>query len=355
MSTQAHNLVGETISGGWTICKKVLKAANDTGGYFSVQYIAEKANGDKCFLKAIDIEKALSMSSSLGADFAKILQEQLDTYNYERDLLEYCKNHSTSKVVLIKDSGVIQKPGTFIPVPYLTFDLADGNVKQYVKFQNDLDFAWKLKSLHDIANGLQQLHNIDIIHQDIKPSNILQFSDDSKLTDLGRSKCKTMEGPYDDMIFSGDKTYAPLEIFSEFSFLQPIDWYDRNLSMDSYLLGNLMTFYFTGLNMTALLKDKLLKIGISSYGTVEERKAYIDNFFAESIEEIRNCIPYPAYADDICTMISQLCNPDPMKRSDEKTLRQRGSNFSLYRYITKLDLLSKRASICLKKNGIINR
>lgn len=38
MSTQAHNLVGETIPGGWTICQKVLKAANDTGGYFSVQY-----------------------------------------------------------------------------------------------------------------------------------------------------------------------------------------------------------------------------------------------------------------------------------------------------------------------------
>ena len=44
-----------------------------------------------------------------------------------------------------------------------------------------------------------------------------------------------------------------------------------------------------------------------------------------------------------------------MKRSDEKTIQQRGSNFSLYRYITKLDLLSNKASISLKKNGIINR
>ena len=106
-------------------------------------------------------------------------------------------------------------PNGMIPVPYLTFELADGNIKHYVKFQNDLDFSWKLKSLHDVANGLQQLHNIEIIHQDVKPSNILQFRDDSKLTDLDRSKCKSKKGPYDNYCFSGDKTYAPIEIYKE--------------------------------------------------------------------------------------------------------------------------------------------
>lgn len=349
MSTIAENLIGTAIEDGWTIDRKILKPADETGGNFSVQYIAKRGK-EECFLKAIDIQKAIFNSGS--TDFTKILQEQLDSYNYEKELLEYCKNHSTSKIVLIKGSGIINTGG--FPVPYLTFDLADGNVKQYVKFQNDLDFAWKLKSLHDIANGLQQLHNINIIHQDVKPSNILQFSDDSKLTDLGRSKCPDLHGPYDGMIFSGDTTYAPIEASLAFSFLQPSEWYDRNLAMDSYLLGNLMTFYFTGLNMTSLIIDKFRIYGFTGSGTLIERKAYLDNAFNESLEEIRSSIHYPDYRDIIVGMIGELCNPDPTKRNDEITLRQAGNNYALHRYISKLDLLSKRASIKLRKDGSIS-
>ena len=354
MSTFAENLIGITIENGWRITEKISKHPDETGGHFSAQYIAVNNSDKKCFLKAIDIEKAILQSGKIGLEFTKVLQKQMDNYNYERELLEYCKANSTSKIVLVKDYGIIQNPNGVIPVPYLTFDLADGNVKHYIRFQDDLDFSWKLKSLHDIATGLQQLHNIDIIHQDIKPSNILQFKDDSKLTDLGRSKCKSKKGPYDDLVYSGDKTYAPIEIFKEFSFLQPSDWYDRNLAMESYLLGNLITFYFTGLNMTALIVNKLGAFGFSYTCTFQERKAYLDRCFNESLEEIRTSICYPEFADSIVSMISELCNPDPTRRNDAKTLRERGSNYSLYRYITKLDLLSNKAAIKLRKNGSIN-
>lgn len=354
MSTFAENLNDIVLDNGWKITSKVPKHSDDTGGYFSSQYIATNELGEKCFLKAIDIEKAILKSGEIGWEFTRILQQQMNNYNYERELLEYCKANSTSKIVLVKDYGIINNPQGKIPVPYLTFELADGNVKHYVKFQNDLDFSWKLKSLHDIANGLQQLHNIDIIHQDVKPSNILQFKDDSKLTDLGRSKCKSMKGPYDDLVFSGDMTYAPIETYKIFSFLQPLDWYDRNLAMDSYLLGNLMTFYFTGMNMTALIINKLGLLGVSESCSLIERKAYLERCFNQSLEEIRSSIKYPTFADSIVSMISELCNPDPCKRNDKKTLRERGSNYALYRYITKLDMLSKKASIILRKNGSIN-
>lgn len=354
MSTFAENLSGIAIDNDWVITDKIHKPSDETGGYFSSQYIAINNSGEKRFLKAIDIEKAILQSTSIGLDFTKILQEQMNIYNYERELLEYCKANYTSKIVMIKEYGIIKNPNGIIPVPYLTFDLADGNVKHYIKFQNDVDFSWKLKSLHDIANGLQQLHNIDIIHQDIKPSNILQFRDDSKLTDLGRSKCKSKKGPYDNYNFSGDKTYAPIEIYDEFSFLQPLDWYDRNLAMDSYLLGNLMTFYFTGMNMTALIVNKLGYLGISSSSTITERKAYLDRCFNESLEEIRNSIKYIDFVDPIVSMISELCNPDPNKRNDKKTLKEKGSNYALYRYITKLDMLSNKAAIKLRKYGTIN-
>lgn len=353
MATQAEHLTGKTIPNGWVIDHMIPKPSDETGGYFSVQYIAKRGD-EECFLKAIDVEKAVFNSGASGLRFTQVLQEQMNSYEYEKDLLEYCKCHATDKIVLVRESGIIQDSPTSFPVPYLTFDLADGNVKHYIKFQNDLDFAWKLKSLHDIANGLQQLHNINIMHQDVKPSNILQFKDDSKLTDLGRSKCRDLKGPYDNMDFSGDQTYAPMEIFNEFSFMQPNDWYDRNLAMDSYLLGNLMTFYFTGLNMTALVLDKLKAMGITIAGTYQERKAYLDRCFNESLEDVRNSIHYLDYKDQIVTMISELCNPDPTKRNDPKTLAQAGNKYALYRYITKLDLLSNRTSIKLRKDGCIS-
>lgn len=89
MSTFAENLIGITIENGWTIKNKIPKHSDETGGHFSSQYIAVNQSGNKCFLKAIDIEKAIMQSGVIGLEFTKILQEQMDNYNYERELLEY--------------------------------------------------------------------------------------------------------------------------------------------------------------------------------------------------------------------------------------------------------------------------
>ena len=96
---------------------------------------------------------------------------------------------------------------------------------------------------------------------------------------------------------------------------------------------------------------RLWRFGTSS---IIERKAYLDRCFNESLDEIQKSIKYQDFADPIVTMIAELCNPDPTKRNDAKTLREKGSNYALYRYITKLDMLSNKASIKLRKNGSID-
>ena len=353
-ATQAHRLVGVTLENGLQIIEKISKSADETGGNFSVQYIAQESSGVKCFLKAIDIESPIAQGRIIGEDFATLLQRQMELYNFERKLLDRCKTYHTSHVVRARTSGLIYTEGNPIPVPYLTFDLADGNIKRYMKFHGDVDFVWKLKSIHDVFVGVEQLHHADIFHQDLKPSNILQFKDNSKLTDLGRSKCNQIEGPYDEMDYSGDMTYRPIETFEEYSFLQPNVWLDKNLAIDSYMLGNLMVFYFTGLNMTSILTYKLRSLGGALFGTIEERKAYLDRFYNDSIEEIKRSIEYPDYADEIGQIIYELCNPDPNKRADKKTLASRGSNFALHRYMTRIDVLYRRASLKLKSHGSIN-
>ena len=355
MITHAHQLEGMTLENGLQIIKKISKPVDETGGNFSVQYIAQEPSGVKYFLKAIDIEKPLLKSHAVGVAFAEMLKQQMDMYTYELKLLELCKKHHTSNVVQARTSDLIYFEDTAIPVPYLTFDLADGNIKQYIKFHDEVDFAWKLKSLHDIFVGAEQLHNAGILHQDLKPSNIVQFKDNSKLTDLGRSKCKSIKGPYDSYAFLGDTNYAPIEVYDVFDFLQPKEWIDKNLAIDSYMLGNLMTFYFTGLNMTALVWSKLMTLGSVLYvGTAAEKRAYVNRFFNESVEEVKQAIEYPTYADEIGQMIKELCNPNPNERADAKTLASRGSNYALHRYMTRLDVLYHKASLNLRHHGSIN-
>lgn len=347
--TKAHLLTGITLPGGWYLNKKHTKDKDGTGGFFSVQYEAEN-NGKEYFVKVIDVEKSLKRVHL--TDFSKELQSQIEAFNYEKDLLEKCRDHALSKVVRIIDANMlpVDASNTY-PIPFLVFEKADGNVREFIKFQNDVDFAWKLKSLHDIAVGIEQLHSIQVIHQDLKPSNILQFKDESKLSDLGRSKTFSGNGIYDKLVMAGDRAYAPLEALPQFAFLRPSEWLDMNLAMDSYELGNLMVFYFSDLNMTALLLNKLNKIGLTDHTTQQEMKSYIEVCYAQCIDEIKRGIEYDEFREEIGLMINQLCNPDPNKRGDPKTLRERGSNYALHRYVAKLDLLKGKAERMIKRNG----
>ena len=351
--TKAHHLTGTTLPGGWVLIEKYEKKQGDTGGQFSVQYKAERG-GMEFFVKIIDIEKALRQADL--EKWTETIKKQIAAFDYERDLLERCREHSLSKIVRVLDANMIPiQENNPYPIPFLVFEKADGNVRDFIEFQDEVDFAWKLKSLHDIATGIQQLHSMQVIHQDLKPSNILQFEDQSKIADLGRSKTFSGTGLYDKISFSGDSAYAPLEIYEEFAFLRPDNWLDRNLAIDSYELGNLMTFYFSGLNMTAMLIKKLQDVGIIKCGMEQEMRSYIEVCYDKCIEEIKESIEYEAFKGPISQMIRELCNPDPNKRNDVKTLLERGSNYVMHRYIARLNILQKQAEIYLVKHGTLHR
>lgn len=332
--------------------ERYVKEKRDDRKQFSVQYLAVK-DEKEYFVKVIDIEKALKGRDL--TDMTKILEQQLAAFNYEKDLLERCRDRSLSKVVrVIEASAIPSGELTLFPIPFLVFEKADGDVRKYINFQDDVDFAWKLKSLHDIATGIEQLHSMKVIHQNLKPSKILQFKKVSKISDVGKSKTFTGNSVNDNTLINGDKTYAPLEMLPQFTFLRPTDWIDMNLATDSYELGNLMTFFFTGLNMTGMLIDRLNKIGMTSRTTNMEMKAYLDACYDDCIEAIKQEIEYEEFREPIGRMIYELCNPDPNKRNDPKTLRERGGNYVLRRYITKLDLLQGKAELKVRRNGTIH-
>lgn len=343
----AHNLTGRTLSSGWKVLEKIKKEDNQTGSFFSVCYLVEK-DGETCFLKAYDIMKFNSILP--GKSMMEVMFEMTTAYNYEKELSDYCKDKHVTKVSFVKEAGEETVSGfTWSVVPYLIFDLADGDVRKQLDFSDELNYVWRLKSLHDIAVGLMQLHKIEVSHQDLKPSNILVFDTDSKIGDLGRSICKSIDGPYNKELFTGDWSYAPPELM--YGYYEK-DWLKRVFATDCYLLGSLVVFYFAGISMSALLRKHVPdNFSWENWtGTYEELVPYLENSFQNALKEFESNIDRDYLKEELRTLVQYLCNPFPDKRGHPKTISAAGNNFNMERFVTILDRLKRKALIEMINN-----
>lgn len=343
----AHDLLGKTLDSGWIVFEKLEKSENATGAFFSVCYKVKK---DKsiCFLKAFDFAKFFQIAPK-GSSVVDVMAEMINAYKYEKELSDLCRNGHVSKVVYVNEAGETSIPNHTIPlVPYLIFDLADGDIRQQLLFSEKLDFAWRLFSLHEIAVGLKQLHQIEVTHQDLKPSNILVFGKSSKIGDLGRSICKNLPGPYSGMKFSGDFTYAPPEIM--YGYCES-DWTKRVFATDCYLLGSMIVFYFTGISMSAMIQDRLpdpFKVHVFK-GSFDEIKPYLIDAFNSSIQDFSKCINNDYFREELTWLIEKLCYPLPELRGHPKNAEGLFGKYSLERFISKLDLLHRRSKYMMKE------
>jgi len=349
----AHSLEGHTLKSGWKVLRKQVRDVNQTGSNFSVGYIVER-DGETCFLKAFDFSGFLSVAIPKAGeediDPVDVINDMSNAYIYERDLSKHCQNKHVTKVSLVKEAGQEYVTGFPVPlVPYLIFDLAEGDVRKTLALSEKLDYAWRFKSLHDIAVGLKQLHTIEVSHQDLKPSNILVFNTESKLGDLGRSICRDIEGPYSKRVFTGDFTYAPPEIWYRY---YERDWHKRVFATDCYMLGSMVVFYFAGISMSALLRKHIPEnFSWERWtGSFEELIPYLENAFSKALDEFETNIQRDDIKQDLRQLVEYLCNPLPEKRGHPKSIAMIGNNYSMERFVTILDVLQKKAEIEIKKN-----
>ncbi len=333
-----HDLEGRTLKTGWKVIEKVNKKPNSTGGGFSVCYIVEK-NGQKGFLKTLNLKAFFKDEHQ---NISETFAEMLNTFNYEKGVLLRCKNKNFSRVSkLLEASEENIKGYLFANVLYMIFELAENDVRNHLNFTNAIDTAWKLRSLHNIATGLKQLHSIEISHQDLKPSNVFVYdSKISKLGDLGRSLCSTLVSPHSEKDFSGDYGYAPPEVYHGYALPE---WKDKVFAVDTFLLGSLTVFYFTGQSMASLLQQSLdPNINIHTLNFENALPYWIDAFenalkiFEEEITTYEN-------KDKLLELVRMLCFPDPIKRGHKKNVLEKGSNFQLYRFIEHFNLLARKA------------
>ena len=249
------SLAGETLAGRWKVVELIRRLSVQTGSVFSVGYVVQDKDGNKAFAKILDFSRALQAE-----DTAKSLNEMTEAYIFERSLLELCGKHSLTRVIRGLDYGEIARPD--VPLGklfYIVFEIAEGDIRKYMNSNSKTHLSWRLGVLHDVAIGLDQLHRKKIIHQDLKPSNVLVFDDGdrSKLGDLGRAHCVELKSPHEGHRRPGAFYYAPPEQIYDHHFDDRMVY---RFAGDLYLLGSMLDFFVTGKPTTVRLVERLEKV-----------------------------------------------------------------------------------------------
>lgn len=78
---------------------------------------------------------------------------------------------------------------------------------------------------------------------------------------------------------------------------------------------------------------------------METLDEYLQTAFEQVLEKISDNIPFKSIRSELIEVIRYLCNPNPLHRGHPKNIRQRGSNYSLERFVQKLDLLRRKSEL----------
>lgn len=333
----AAQLHGLELPNGWIVDSLLNQTQDSTGGTFSVPYVVHSESKGSAFLKAMDYRSSFEGDSVMNKLLGAIL-----TYQHELSLLQECDQ--LTRVVRLIDHGETHADpkDAFSSVFYLIFELAECDIRSHVKKHDHRNIAHLLDLMHNTTVAIQQLHNRQIAHLDVKPSNVLIFGQQgAKLADLGRSIKKDQPSPLDALICVGDPKYAPPETF--YHDTQP-EWNTHRLGCDFYLLGNLIFFLLFGHSITQIVLNRLyifnpLLHPTNQSASYEEALPFVNRIFLHLIQEIRENLEFNP-ASEIVNILRQLCDPDPAIRG--LPMNRGVYRYSLQRLVSKFNLLYKR-------------
>lgn len=344
----AECLEGQVLGNRWTVIKRRNPGPHSTGSTFSVGYEAVDHSGRRGFVKALDL---LGAMNKLGSNTTEMLRWLLDTHEYERAVLHRCEG--ATRVVVAVDEGEYRDPSVpQIPVPYLVFDLAEGDIRSQ-RVNAEFDSAYRLRTLHHATVGLSQLHTRRIAHQDVKPSNLMVFANSgTKVGDLGRAIDGINGSPFDSLAVAGQTDYAPPEL--RYDGHQPGTWEEHRLGCDVYQLGSILVFMYLDMHMNTLLKSHLHP---SHYrenwtGTYTDVLPYLVSGFQRSLETFRSAVDRDhgnELASRLTLLLEYLCHPDPGLRGHPSNRRGHQNPYGLERFVTAFDVLATAA-----EHGIVD-
>lgn len=342
----AYLLQGLDLEGGWHVDEIIQPPVGATGGQFSATYFVTNTEpssrhyGQQGFLKALDYSSAMSSPNRPDA-----LRDMTMAYTHERDLIELCTDRRMRHVVKGIASGQCTVPehDELGHVDYLILEVARSDVRNVMDEMTFRDLVWAFGTLHNVANGLRQLHAEDITHQDLKPSNVLDFGEHRKIADLGRAHCSTNVSPNDDLVIPGDRVYAPPEQL--YGYIHHDERFRRRAA-DIYQLGNLMLYLLTGISLNATLYGNLDLQHQSKHfgGSYFDILSMLDIGFAQAIQDLRTVMP-KSLADATIGIFTQLAQPDIRRRGIPSRQKETQICMAADHYVSKFDWLKTQAAI----------
>lgn len=87
---------------------------------------------------------------------------------------------------------------TWYDVPFLALELADGDLSEVFGDWKDMPITLKHHICLDISSGLDAIHEVGLVHGDLKPENVLLYHDDetwvARLADFAGANDPTISG-----------------------------------------------------------------------------------------------------------------------------------------------------------------
>src|SRR6266496_2368016 len=186
------------------------------GGMGAV-YLAERADGQ--FEKRVAI-KVLKR----GTDTDEVLRR----FRMERQILANLEHPNITRLL---DAGT-----TADGLPYFVMEFIEGMpITRFVQREN-VDLRGRLKLFLKVCSAVDLAHQNQIIHRDIKPTNVLVKRDgEPKLLDFGIAKLLSVDSDDGNITVAAERRLTPMYAAPEQSVGQP-----ATIATDVYSLGALL-------------------------------------------------------------------------------------------------------------------
>ncbi|RHZ74203.1 hypothetical protein Glove_227g125 [Diversispora epigaea] len=173
----------------------------------------------------------------------EVALKKFDNFVNFNDVLNEMEIHLKtfcSNVTSIQFFGITQDPETHSYMMVLEY-ANDGNLREYLKINfNNINWLQKLNNLYYLSSNLMDIHELDIIHQDFHPGNILSydFKRSINISDFGLSKLigANPNNPEKKNIF-GVLPYIAPEVLSGEEYTKAADVYSFGIIIYEMVTG----------------------------------------------------------------------------------------------------------------------
>jgi serine/threonine protein kinase len=330
-------LIGRALIDGWTVAQPHLVQRDAATACRS--YVARHADGRVAFVKVLDPRADGSLEQA---------QRRLAQFIYESHITEICGSRNMRRVIRGLAKGVLNTPPPFsLPLHYLIFEWAERDVRSHAEPYEPRHMAMILRWMHHTATAIAELHYSEIVHQDIRPANVVVMPDlSAKLG--GLSRAYDQRAPRDSQPQDGDPTYlAPEHLYGE-----PLRTLEDRFAADMYAFGGSVFFLLRGLSVNAQLSRLLDPM----HHWTRWRGSFADvlPYVTAAMDEVL----HPAIADlgpliaaRLGPALRQLCDPNPAHRGHPANHQGHGSRFAMERYVSLFNLLATHAEVELRRAG----